>query len=112
MQIETREVDGITVVDLAGRLDSSTSGDASDEMVRIVRSGAMKIVLNLGRVEYISSAGLRVILIAAKLLKSSRGEMKICNTNGVVKEVLEVSGFNHLINICDDEKDAIAALSA
>ncbi len=112
MQIETRQVAGMTVIDMSGRLDTSTSGDAYDEMVGIVKSGVTKVILNLDQMEYISSAGLRVILAAAKLLKSSMGEMKICHANGVVKEVLEVSGFNHLIDIYDEEKDAIAALGA
>ena len=89
MEIGTREVSDLLVVDMAGRLDSSTSGDAYDEMVRIAKSGAKKIVLNLDRLEYVSSAGLRVILMAAKLLQASNGEMKICHAHDVVKEVLE-----------------------
>lgn len=109
MQIETREVGEITVVDMSGRLDSTTSGDAHDKMVEIAKSGASKVILNLNGTEYISSAGLRVILTAAKLLKSSSGEMKICHANGVVKEVLETSGFNHLIAIVEDEKSAMTA---
>jgi anti-sigma B factor antagonist len=112
MQIGTRQVDGMTVIDMVGRLDTSTSGDAYDEMVGIAKSGVTKVVLNLDKMEYVSSAGLRVILTAAKLLKSSKGEMKICHANGVVKEVLETSGFNHIIDIYDEEKDAIAALSS
>lgn len=109
MQIDTRLVDDMTVIDMTGRLDTSTSGDASVEMVRIAESGVSKVVLNLDKMEYVSSAGLRVILTAAKILKSSNGEMKICNANGVVKEVLETSGFNHIIDIYDHENDAIEA---
>ncbi len=112
MQIDTRQVDGMTVIDMSGRLDTSTSGAAYDEMVAIAKSGVTKVVLNLDKMEYVSSAGLRVMLTVAKLLKSSMGELKICHANGVVKEVLEVSGFNHLIDIYDEEKDAIAALGA
>ena len=112
MQIDTREVDGMTVIDMVGRLDTSTSGDAYDEIVGIAKSGVTKVVLNLDKMEYVSSAGLRVFLTVAKLLKSSMGELKICHANGVVKEVLEVSGFNHLIDIYDEEKDAVAALNA
>ena len=109
MRIDTRQIDDVTVIDMAGRLDTSTSGDAYDEMMRIAKSGVSNVVLNLDRLEYVSSAGLRVILMAAKLLKSSDGEMKICHANGVVKEVLETSGFDHIINIHDNEKDAISA---
>ena len=112
MQIDTRDVAGMTVVDMVGRLDTSTSGDAYDQMVAIAKSGASKVILNLDKVEYVSSAGLRVILTAAKLLKSSMGEMKICHANGVVKEVLETSGFDHIIDIYDEENEAIAALNA
>ncbi len=68
-------------------------------------------MLNVKNLEYMSSAGLRVILTAAKLLQASAGEMKICQANGVVKEVLETSGFNSLVNMYDDEKDAVAAFS-
>jgi anti-anti-sigma factor len=65
--------------------------------------------LNLAKVDYISSAGLRVILTLAKLLQSSNGEMKICRANGSVNEVLQTSGFNSLIKIVDDEETAIAS---
>ena len=109
MEISSREVSDILVVDMAGRLDTSTSGDAYDEMVGIAQSGAKQVVLNLDKLEYVSSAGLRVILTAAKLLQASTGEMKICHANGVVKEVLETSGFDSLIKILDDENDAVAA---
>ena len=112
MQIDIRHVDETMVIDMTGRLDSSTSGGANDEMERIAKSGVSKIVLNLDKMEYISSAGLLVILTAAKLLKSSNGEMKICHANGVVKEVLEISGFDQIIDIYDEEKDVIAAFRA
>ena len=109
MQIDTRLVDDMTVIDMTGRLDASTSGDAHDEMERITKSGVSKVVLNLDKMEYVSSAGLRVLLMTAKHLKSLTGELKICNANGMVKEVLETSGFNHIIGIYDQENDAIEA---
>ena len=110
LQIETRDVDGVTVVDMIGRLDTSTSGDASDKLVAIVKSGVKAAVINLGQLEYVSSAGLRVILVMVKLLKSSKGRANICQATGVVKEVLETSGFNHLIDIYEDEEKSIDAL--
>ena len=112
MQIDTRLIGDMTVIDMTGRLDTSTSGDAYDEMMRIAKSGVTKVILNLDKMEYVSSAGLRVMLTTAKHLKSSTGEMKICNANGVVKEVLETSGFNHIIDIYDGEIDAIEAFGA
>ncbi len=109
MQINTREVSNILVVDMTGRLDTSTSGYAYDEMVRIAENSGDKMLLNLDKLEFVSSAGLRVILTAAKLLRASSGEFKICNANGVVKEVLETSGFDQLIDIHDTEENAVTA---
>lgn len=112
MEIGTREIQDVTVIDMSGELISQTSGDAYDEMVRIAKSGVAKVVLNLDKLDYLSSAGLRVILTAAKLLKSSSGEMINCNANGVVKEVLESSGSNSLVDMYDTESDAVSKLAS
>ena len=108
MQISTRDSYGVLVVELEGSLDTSTIGQTSDELVRLVKNGNDKIILNLERLEYINSAGLRAILLAAKLLQNNRGEMRICNPNGIVREVLEASGFNSLLYLHDTEADAFA----
>lgn len=108
MQISTRDSDGVTVVDMEGNLDTSTSGETGDELVRLVKDGNNKILLNLEKLEYLSSAGLRAILVAAKLLQHARGEMRICNPNDTVREVLEISGFHSLLRLHDTEADALA----
>ena len=111
MKIETRSVYDVLVVDMAGKLDTQTSGDASDRMIEIVQGGDKQIVLNLDMLEFVSSAGLHVILRASKLLQNSNGEIKICHANGVVEEVLKTSGFNSLLNVYDTEKEAVAAFA-
>jgi anti-anti-sigma factor len=109
MEITARHNGDILVLDVAGRLDTSTSGGAHDAIVGFAKTQPKKVVLNLAKVDYISSAGLRVILTLAKLLQSSNGEMKICRAKGSVNEVLQTSGFNSLIKIVDDEETAIAS---
>ena len=111
MNITTRTVDDVVVVDLVGRLDTETSGHASDELVRIVESSSGKVVLNLETLDYVSSAGLRVILLAAKLLEASDGELKVCRPNGSVREVMTTSGFHSLLRIYDTERDARVAFA-
>ena len=96
MEMTTRQADDVLVVEIAGRLDTQSSGPASEEMARIVEAGNGKILLNLGNLEFISSAGLRVLLRTTKLLPEA-GRMMICQANGIVKEVLEISGFDTFI---------------
>ena len=107
MKIITRTANDVLVVDMSGSLDTSTSGYAYDEMVKIAKSGSTKVLVNLKDVDYISSAGLRIILIASKLLKTSRGQMRLCEPNKLVREVLEMSGFHSLLRVDETEVDAL-----
>jgi anti-sigma B factor antagonist len=109
MDIKARHRGDILVLDMTGRLDTSTSGSAHDAIVDFTKTQPKKVVLNLAKLDYVSSAGLRVILTLAKLLQSSNGELKICHPNGSVNEVLQTSGFNSLIKIFDDESLAVAS---
>ena len=109
MEIKTTEAGGITFVDVSGRLTSATAGQAYDELVRVAQSGAKKVVINLRNLDFIASSGLRSILVAAKLLQSSRGEIRICAASETVKEVLKTSGFDSLIRLCADEQQAVAS---
>jgi anti-anti-sigma factor len=106
MEITTRQSYDVLIVDLNGRLDSLAAGRAYDEMVRIVKEHK-QVLVNLEKLEFITSAGLRVLLTAAKLLQSSRGKFKLCNPNERVKEVLETCGFNSLISLYATEAEAI-----
>jgi len=107
MQISTRTSYEVLVVDVAGRLDSKTSGYAYDEMVRIAQSGSKKVLVNLKALDYVSSAGLRVLLTAAKLQQTSGGQLKFCEPTDLVKQALQVSGFNSLLSIYASEGEAI-----
>ena len=106
MTIATRTTGDILVVDIDGRLDTQTSGPALEELLLIVKSGRDKVLLNLAKLEYLSSAGLRVILQTAKKLQSADGHLKLCHADGLVKEVMRTSGFDSLINVYETEQDA------
>ena len=109
MEIATRRVYDVLVVDMNGRLDSHSSGDAGDRFVDIVQGHDKRIVLNLSKLDYVSSAGLRVILRGAKLLQEKLGELKICGANQTVGNVLLTAGFDSLIKLYATEKEAFAA---
>ena len=109
VETQTRRVRDVLVVDMIGRLDSRTAGPASTELNKIAQGPDRKLLLNAEKLEYMSSAGLRAILVAAKLRQVNGGEVKICRANATVKHVMEVSGFTSLLHLYDTEESALAA---
>ncbi len=73
LDIEDREVNGVTVVDFFGKMNTSTSPEAEKYINQLVDQGANKILFNLEELDFISSTGLRVILATGKKLSSSEG---------------------------------------
>ena len=82
---------------LEGRLDTMTSPDLEAELNKSL-AGADSLTLDLSKLDYISSAGLRVLLSAHKLM-SARGGLKVTNVNEIVREVFEVTGFADILTI-------------
>ena len=82
---------------LEGRLDTTTAPELEAELNKDL-GGADSLTLDFGKLDYISSAGLRVLLTAHKAM-AAKGGMKICNVNEVVQEVFEVTGFADILTI-------------
>ena len=88
---------GKALFTLAGRLDTTTAPELEKELKESL-DGVSELALDFAGLEYISSAGLRVLLSAYKLLYG-KGTMKITNINDIVKEVFDVTGFSDILNI-------------
>ena len=82
---------------LEGRLDTMTAPELEAELNQSL-GNAESLELDFGKLEYISSAGLRVLLSAHKAM-SAKGGMKVTNVNEIVQEVFEVTGFADILNI-------------
>ena len=82
---------------LEGRLDTMTAPELEAELKQSLEA-ADSLVLDFGKLDYISSAGLRVLLSAHKTM-SSKGGMKVTNVNEIVREVFEVTGFADILTI-------------
>ncbi len=82
---------------LVGRLDTSTAPELEAE-VKTCLEGVKELTLDLEELEYVSSAGLRVILLTQKLMMS-KGDMVVKNVNETVKEVFDITGFSDLLTI-------------
>jgi anti-sigma B factor antagonist len=85
------------VVALEGRLDTVTAPQLEEEL-KTGLEGVTDLVIDLSKLEYVSSAGLRVLLSAFKTMRN-KGKMKVTNANELVKEVFEVTGFSDFLPI-------------
>ena len=110
MEITTRDQDSVMVVDFSGNLDTNTAADAEAHFRNLIEQGATKILANFQNLEYISSAGLRVLLATAKKMKTSGGEFRLCNLNEMATEVFEMSGFSTILSVFKTESDALSGL--
>ena len=109
MNVSSRMQNDVTVVALAGNLDSNTSPQAQQALDDILAGGARKLAVDFSKLDYISSAGLRVLLGAAKRLggQGSAGALRLFGLNETVKEVFDISGFSTILSVFATEADAL-----
>lgn len=98
MNIEKKENGTEVTLALTGRLDTATAPQL-EEQIQGSLAGAKKLILDFEQLEYLSSAGLRVLLTAHKAMMKSGGELEICHVNEIIHEVFEVTGFLDVLNI-------------
>lgn len=111
MECVSEKQGDVTIVKVNGRLDMSTSGDLDRECSRLIDQGEVRLFFDFEGLQFISSAGLRVILTTAKKVKPSAGSVAFYNLNGIVQEVFKISGFATILPIYDSLEDALAASS-
>ena len=97
LKVEKNIKDGVCTIALEGRLDTVTSPDLEKEVGEIGED-LKDLVLDLEKLEYISSSGLRVLLAAQKLM-NKQGAMKVINVGGPIMEIFEVTGFSDILTI-------------
>jgi anti-anti-sigma factor len=109
MEFAQEQADDVTIVKLAGRLDSSTAQPAEESFGRLLGSGTPHLAIDLSQLEYISSAGLRVLLIVAKKVQQGKGRVVLFGLVPNVREVFSISGFDKIFAIQADAAAAVAA---
>ncbi len=107
MDITTRTQNGVTLVVLAGSLDSNTSPKAQQALDGMLAAGARKMVVDCTALDYISSAGLRVLLGTTKRLSGAGGALRLFGLNETVREVFDISGFSTILAVFATEPDAL-----
>lgn len=108
MKIETIDMHDKHIICLDGKVDTNTAPEFDSALTRLIESGSQQIVADFEKLSFISSAGLRVLLAAAKKLKATQGELVVCAMNPTVAEVFAISGFSTILRVFDDRESALA----
>ena len=112
MKASTRQVDGVTIVDLSGRI---TLGEGSvvlrDTIKDLLGKGQKKILLNLGDVSYIDSSGIGELVSAFTSVRNQGGELKLLNLTKKVHDLLQITKLYTVFDVKDDEATAISAFA-
>jgi anti-anti-sigma factor len=100
-----------TILTPSGRLDTATSAGFERDVIAALDAGAAHLLLDLSEVTYMSSAGLRIALLAAKRLRGSGGKLALCVPQASIASLFEISGFSNILSIHRDRAGALSALS-
>ncbi|MCW5881254.1 MAG: anti-sigma factor antagonist [Anaerolineae bacterium] len=105
----SRHGHGITVVVPRGRLDASGSQYLEAELQNLANENLHRLVVDFQHVTYISSTGLRTLLLAVRRARRQQGDMKLCNLNPAVRKIFRMAGFDMILPLYDTEEQAVAA---
>jgi anti-sigma B factor antagonist len=112
MEVTSHIESNVTVVSIAGSIDGFTSDALLEALNEQIVAGARNLVIDLGEVDFISSAGLRAILQAQKQIRQAEGDLRISNSQERVLKVLRLSGYTSIFKIFNDTPAAVASFAS
>lgn len=107
MKITTTHDAGFCIVKIDGRIDTTNFNEFENELIELIDSGEIKIILNCSGLNYISSSGLRVFLIAQKKILALNGLLYLSDMQSSIKEIFNISGFSTIFQIFPTQQDAL-----
>jgi anti-anti-sigma factor len=111
MHISESDNGGVTVLGVSGRIDGSTAEQFKQKLLATIGDRPIRLVLDFVQVEFISSIGLRVLVVSAKRVAAVRGKMVFCGLTGPVREVFELAGFMSVVPFFPDRAVAEASFA-
>jgi anti-anti-sigma factor len=109
MEIGEKRHGDTAIISPVGRIDNETSPALQDRLLRSLDVAGAKVIVDLAGVEYISSAGLRALMMAAKRSKAQNGQLGVAALTPVVQEIFAISRFSHVVKVFDTLESALAA---
>lgn len=107
MNITVAKVDETNIVGIEGRLDTTNYSELESSLAGLTAQNEKRILLDLSKMDYISSSGLRILLMYLKKMKAVEGRFMLSGMSQEIKEIFEISGFINIFEIYDDQESAI-----
>ena len=103
-------VDGVTIIEVHGRLDSSTAKEFGERLLSLVQDGRNAIVIDLQNMAYISSSGFHALLVAKRAAAQKQGKLALCGIHGEVKRLFEIGAFTSEFLIYQSQAEGVGKL--
>jgi len=110
MEMTQSQKESLVILGLKGKLDASTSNSLEEKLLSLIEGGDKQLMVDFSHLDYISSAGLRVLLMTAKRLKNANGKIVLCALKENVREVFDLAGFSTIFSIYPSQQEACQAL--
>jgi anti-sigma B factor antagonist len=112
MKVNTRQLNGVTIVDLSGQIKLGEGSSVLRDTVKdLVGQGQKKLILNLGEINYIDSSGIGELVAAFTSVRNQGGELKLLHLTKKVHDLLQITKLYTVFHVVDDETAAVAAFS-
>lgn len=108
VEILEKQKDDVLVLEIIGRLDAISSRTAEDKIFNCISNGKKKLLFNFSQVDYLSSAGIRLLLRTTKKLKTVSGKLIVCSISSNIMDILKMSGFDHVIEVSKTEEEGLS----
>lgn len=109
MEINSSEMKRVRLFEIIGRVDSSNASELGSALDKAADDGQTNLVLDLGSVDYMSSAGLREMVRVLKRVKRTGGDLRIANPSDRVREILELAGLDTIFEIFPTQVEAVGS---
>ena len=112
MQIDVQQMGAVTVVELNGRVDSTTAKSFGDRLLEALKSDRARVIVDFKNILYISSAGFRILLLAGRRAEETKSKFALCNLTAEVSRLFDLGAFTDLFVIYKSRDEGLTKLSA
>ncbi|MCK9220786.1 MAG: STAS domain-containing protein [Bacteroidales bacterium] len=107
MELSEQKTPQCTIVGIIGRLDTTNYSLLEKKLMDLIDNQQTHILVECSKMDYVSSSGLRILLMALKKITLAKGKFVLCGLQENIREIFEISGFTNIFEICGSKEDAL-----